>query len=185
MGDDEVVPFRPRRPRDTRTAAEKDRDAGLHSRTRRAAPGARQLAADQNVKALQRFTTAQMRQANDRLIATGKVVPARITIALDTRGLDGPQVDIDCGTVEPYVDLWECGLEVPTAEQVRLLAELTGFPVVFFYMPIKPGPLIGGPIFLCGRKCEVVEPSIVDERGVLHYAGETRQPPKGWQGHLF
>lgn len=184
MGDS-VVPFRPRRAGDTRTAAEKARDAGLHSRTLRAAPGARQLAADQNAEARRRHTDAAMRQANQRLIATGKVVPARITLALDMRGLDGPQVDIDCGTVEPYVDLWECGLEVPTPEQVRLLAELTRFPVVFFYMPIKPGPLIG-PIILCGpRKCEVVQPSIVDERGVLHYAGETRQPPKGWQGHLF
>lgn len=184
--DDGVVPFRPRRRRDTRSEAEKNRDTMLHSRTRRAAPQARQLAADQNTDARRRYIDAALRQANGRLIATGRVVPARITMALDIRGLDGPEVDEACGTAEPYVDLWECGLEVPTAEQVRLLAELTDFPVVWFYQPIPAGPLLGGPIFICGpRKCEVVESHVVDDRGVLHHNGVPRTPPTGWQGHLF
>ena len=174
---DGVTPFRRPARRDVRTAAERRRDAGLSLATRQAAPGARRLAAEQNAVAQLRHRIAARHQANERLVAAGTVVPARITLALDLRGLDGPEVDIACGTVEPYVDLWECGLEIPTEEQVRLLADLTGFPVPFFYLPIKPGPLTG-PMFLCSdRKCEVIQPSIVDQRGVLHYAGETRGPP--------
>lgn len=36
----------------------------------------------------------------------GRLVPDRITAALDMNGLEGPQVDIDCGTPEPDVDHW-------------------------------------------------------------------------------
>lgn len=184
MSGDEVVPFR--RPRDGRSDAEKARDAGLHRRTRQAAPGARQLAADQNINDRNRYWSAATRQETQRLIATGKVVPARITMALDLRGLEGPEVDVACGTAEPYVDLWECGLEVPTVEQVELLARLTDFPVSWFYRPVAPGPLLGGPMFMCGpRRCEVVASHVVDERGVLHHNGVPREPPAGWQGHLF
>lgn len=128
-----------------------------------------------------RYVGALMAQRTERLIATGKIVPARITLALDFRRLEGPEVDLACGAQEPDVDLWECGLAVPTAEQLVKLAALTNFPIGYFYLPIKPGPLVEG-IIICykgKRGCERPETSRVDENGVLHYPGETRQPPSG------
>lgn len=184
MGDEEgrVVPFRPR------AEPAPDPHADLHRRTRQAAYGARQLAADQNRPARARHAQAVIDQANRRLIATGRPVPARITIALDARGLEGPGVDEACGTVEPHVDLWECGLEVPTAEQVRALADLTGFPLVFFYQPMPAEPYPAGPVWLCGDRdprghstCAHLTPHWVDARGVLHYNGIPRRAPDGWQ----
>lgn len=73
--------------------------------------------------------------------------PTRITMALDFRGLYGPEVDHALGVEEPTVDLWEAGLIVPTREQVHRLAGLTGFPWRFFYQP-EPPPIVGG--FICG-----------------------------------
>ncbi|HZN71229.1 MAG TPA: hypothetical protein VFC00_06045 [Micromonosporaceae bacterium] len=160
----------------------------LHRRTRQAAPGARALAAEQSSKQRDRYAKAQQRQEEQRLLAEARPVPARITIALDFRGLEGPEVDIACGAEEPAVDLWECGVEVPTAEQVRLLADLTGFPIVSFYLPVEPGPVIDG-MWICwaGRRgCQRPEPDYVDERGVLHYGGEPpRTPPAAVQPELF
>lgn len=76
-------------------------------------------------------------------------VPARITTALDLRGLYGPEVDEACGVAEPAVDQWEAGEIEPTPEQVARLAELTGFPVAFFYEPVTPGEY--GPAWICDR----------------------------------
>jgi hypothetical protein len=73
--------------------------------------------------------------------------PERITIALDFRGLWGPEVDQMLGGEEPMVDEWEAGERVPTVAQVQMLAELTGFTVRWFYLP-PPPPLKGG--WLCG-----------------------------------
>lgn len=151
-------------------------------------PGARALAAQQSGEARQKYARAQHRQKTERLLREGVPVPARITMALDLGGHEGPEVDTACGAAEPAVDLWECGVEVPTARQVQLLAELTGFPITYFYMPIEPGPLNKG-MWICwgGRRgCESPEPDYVDERGVLHYGGEPpRTPPGNWQGALF
>jgi hypothetical protein len=163
----------------------------LSSSSRRAAPGARELAAQQLREQFAGLTKAQSQVENARLLATGKPVPARITIALDMGGHEGPEVDIACGAVEPAVDLWECGVEQPTAEQVKLLAALTGFPVPWFYQPIEPGPLLGrnGWMVICwgGRRgCEFPEQDYVDERGVLNYGGEPpRKPPENFQSALF
>ena len=79
-------------------------------------------------------------------------------MALDLRGLEGPEVDIACGVVEPAVDMWEAGTLVPTREQVAALAVLTDFPVTFFYQPADP-PL--GPVWICRRGrggCELYDP---------------------------
>lgn len=73
--------------------------------------------------------------------------PERITMALDLCMLEGPEVDEALGGEEPMVDEWEAGTRVPTLEQVQALAELTGWPVRFFYLP-PPPPLGGGHI--CG-----------------------------------
>ena len=73
--------------------------------------------------------------------------PERITTALDLCELYGPGVDEALGGEEPMVDEWESGARVPTLTQVEALAELTGFPVKFFYQP--PGPSVDKG-WLCG-----------------------------------
>lgn len=186
----DVLPFDPKRRRKGQppTADIALGHGFLSGPTKRAQPGARELAAEQAREENQRWATAHWKRETQRLLAEGTPVPARITMALDLRGLDGPEVDTACGAVEPAVDMWECGVEVPTGEQVKLLAELTGFPVRYFYMPVEPGPLVDG-LIICwtdGRGCQRPEPDYVDERGVLHYGGEPpRTPPKAAQGALF
>jgi transcriptional regulator with XRE-family HTH domain len=78
----------------------------------------------------------------------GRVRPFRITMALDMRGLHGPEVDEACGVKEPTVDKWEAGEVYPTWEQLNALARLTGFPVSFF---TRRGEPVEGPVFMCGR----------------------------------
>lgn len=160
--------------------------------TRRESPAgspARDLAARQAADQRGSYNAAIARKRNQELVAAGRVVPARITIALDVGGHEGPEVDVACGAVEPAVDLWECGVEAPSPEQVRLLSTLTGFPVAWFYRPMKPGPLLGGDgrMWMCGPSgCTSPEPDFVDERGVLHYGGEPpRTPPVNYQPALF
>jgi hypothetical protein len=107
--------------------------------------------------------STRKRQAIDRVMArvdaaeerhdpsayhAGKIpTPERVTMALDLRELYGPEVDRALGGEEPMVDEWESGARVPTLMQVQALAEMTGFPVRFFYLP-PPPPLTGG--WLCG-----------------------------------
>lgn len=71
------------------------------------------------------------REAHDAW-AQGLVRPFRITHALDSRELYGPEVDIALGGREPMVDEWEAGVRYPTWEQVQALAKLTDYPLVFF-----------------------------------------------------
>jgi hypothetical protein len=164
-------------------------DDGLSRHSRRAQPGARKLAAEQAAPHREGYMTAVGRQQAERLIATGKIVPARITIALDMRMLEGPEVDVMCGAEEPAVDMWELGLWVPTAEQLAKLADLTGFQVAWFYKPIKPGPFTSSPIFVCDRSkrkngCTVLEPDVITPEGVLLYEGKPRPLPKGIKPNL-
>lgn len=67
---------------------------------------------------------AAHRNAHDDWRA-GRVVPWRITMALDAHRLYGPQVDEACGVAEPTVDMWEAGLIYPSWEQLCALAKLT------------------------------------------------------------
>jgi hypothetical protein len=195
MGDT-VIPFDPARRRNrTPPAPAPDPHAALHPRTRQAPAQARELAAQQNAAARNRYDRARAGQRQERLLATGRPVPTRITVALNLGGHEGPQVDLACGTWEGNldgdVDGWEAGTATPTAEQVKLLAALTGFPVSYFYLPVKPGPFLGGDgnMWICWRDrrgCVSPEPDWVDERGVLHYGGEPpRTPPPATQGALF
>ncbi|WP_433357843.1 helix-turn-helix domain-containing protein (plasmid) [Microtetraspora malaysiensis] len=71
------------------------------------------------------------------------VVRARITMALNARNLYGAKVDRALGVEEPTVDWWEEGKAVPTAAQVRRLAEYTNYPLTFFYTPLDKGGPIG------------------------------------------
>lgn len=161
-------------------------------------PTGRQLAAEQNRAGREAYIAAALGQANDRMIAAGTVVPARISIAMNIGGHEGPAVDKACGTWEGNpegdVDGWELGETVPSAEQVELMAAFTGFPKVWFYRPMKPGPLLGHRdgepnfLWLCGPGgCTAVKSDWVDERGVLHYSGDEdgqRQPRTAVQGAL-
>jgi hypothetical protein len=65
----------------------------------------------------------------------GLLVPNRITVALDLHSLDGPEVDAACGAAEPDVDRWEAGELYPTWEQLKLLSNLTGLALRFFFLP--------------------------------------------------
>lgn len=112
----------------------------------------------------------RQRQATERLIAarSGRPYPERITTALDLPvgpngycpALEGPGVDIACGAVEPAVDRWENGSEVPTRDQVEKLAALTGYPLGFFFAP--PGPRI-----LHGIACSIDESGRAGECTVI------------------
>ena len=67
--------------------------------------------------------------------------PKRITLALDARGLHGPDVDRALGVAGfdgadvGVVDAWETGELVPTHAQLLRLAALTGQPLAFFFRP--------------------------------------------------
>ena len=87
-----------------------------------------------------------------RMLATQTPVPRSITLALDYRELYGPEVDEALGVAEPMVDWWESGAVIPTAENMLALAELTDFPVEFFY---REHPKVG-PMWLCGPRCQFV-----------------------------
>lgn len=69
-----------------------------------------------------RYNQAAARQRLAREQGRSFPVPARISAALELRGLDGPQVDEACGVVEPAVDQWESGELIPTTAQVAALA---------------------------------------------------------------
>ncbi len=183
----DVIPFDPNRRRKGRPPKAAESPAPWLSRqARSAAPEAQKLAAEQAMEHRDRYSRAQNRQETERLLAEGTPVPARISMALDMGGHEGPEVDLAVGTWEGNpagdVDLWECGLASPNAEQVKLLAELTDFPVAWFYQPMEPGPLVSRMV-ICwtdSRGCQSPEPDVIDENGVLHYGGERRQPPEWW-----
>ena len=89
-----------------------------------------------------------VKRSNPRAYCAGKApTPERITTALDMRQMYGPEVDRALGGEEPMVDEWESGERVPDFTQVQALAELTGFPVRFFYLE-PPPPIDNG--WICG-----------------------------------
>lgn len=182
----DVIPFDPNRRRKGRPPAPPDGgNEWLSPQSRKADPRAQTLASQQNLDGHHRYLNALERQRHDRE-KTALPVPARISMALDMGGHEGPEVDLAVGTFEGNpagdVDLWECGLASPDEEQVRLLAELTGFPVEWFHKQMEPGPLVGR-MTICwtdSRGCQSPEPDLIDDKGVLHYGGEQRQPPEWW-----
>jgi hypothetical protein len=135
------------------------------------------------------YNRAAWRQSLDQRLST-RPVPARITLALDLRGLDGDQVDRDLDVWEPpegwtnpgwepgtAVDRWEDGTLIPTREQITVLAALTGLPWRFFYTPVDTMP---SRVFVCerrrgGRGLTIVR-SEVDHNGVLHIFHEPDEP---------
>jgi hypothetical protein len=128
-----------------------DLERARQRRQRRAAkvgafgPSTRKRQAIDRVMA--RVDDAALRRDPAAYFAGQTPTPERITMALDIQDLYGPEVDQALGGEEPMVDEWEAGVSVPTLEQVQALAELTGWPLRFFYLPAPP-PLPGG--LICG-----------------------------------
>jgi hypothetical protein len=120
---------------------------------------------DEGLSNRQRYDQAARAQQRERG-RSRTPVPERITAALDLAEMDGPQVDIACGTYERNpagdVDRWEDPNDpaLPTHAQVELLAKLTGQPVAFFYEPWTPP---AGTIIVCsrrgpkGKRCQVID----------------------------
>lgn len=74
----------------------------------------------------------------------------RITSALDFRMMHGPEVDEALGVHNAFdttVDAWEAGTEIPSEDDIRRLATLTGFAPEWFY---QDAPQLEG-VFICGR----------------------------------
>lgn len=130
-------------------------------------------------------------EGGQALTGRGRVpVPARITSALDLRGLWGDQVDRDLGVWESptgewepgtAVDRWEDGTLTPTVQQVARLALLTRIPVTYFYLQPEEWERKPHVAHLCerGRRGEnghTVIQSWIDDRNVLHVEGLT--PPR-------
>lgn len=109
-------------------------------------------------------------------------VPARITIALDSIGAEGPWVDEYLGGAEPMVDQWEAGELTPTRAQIEKLAELTHFPPEFFYKAVQDWEHEPATMFLCqmGRRGDnglTIIRSHVDWSGVLQVEQLTPDRP--------
>ena len=128
-----------------------DLDRARQRRQRRAAkvgafgPSTRKRQAIDRVMA--KVDDAALRRDPAAYFAGQTPTPERITMALTLCDLYGPEVDRALGGEEPMVDEWEAGTLVPDLEQVQALAELTGFPVKFFYEPPSP-PVDDG--WICG-----------------------------------
>lgn len=157
MSDDNVIPIGRRRRKQPPAAP----DRRVHPSTSRAPAAARDLAAAQNEATRDRYEVAARQQHDERLLATGTPIPARITLALGS--LSGPQVDRDVGTFEGNpagdVDAWEDPDDprLPDGEQVRLLAKLTGYPISSFYKPHEPRPMRVWISWGGRRGCELVD----------------------------
>lgn len=111
-------------------------------------------------------------------------VPARITLALDAIGAQGPWVDEFLGGAEPMVDEWETGARLPTPAQVEKLAELTKMPPEYFYRPFDDSWAVPAQTFICDRTrrgengLTIVESSVGWD-GVLNVTELTPpRPPK-------
>lgn len=112
-----------------------------------------------------KFQRALLAQRSERPV--GKIDPRRITIALDLRGLYGPEVDEACGVAEPTVDQWETGELTPTPEQLELLADLCGVTPRFFSAEFAPVDL-GQGVWVCGSNgCHLTEPDYPADRHAL------------------
>ena len=129
------------------------------------------------------YTTARLWQQAERDWQAGKIIPWRITVALDAHSLYGPEVDAACGVEEPAVDMWEAGTLYPTWEQLCALATLCQtYPWMFTHHISDTSPLRG---FICDRRkrkngCQQIDTSdriTVFTPEAIAAAHLPRQPP--------
>jgi hypothetical protein len=126
------------------------------------------------------YLGAAFEQQARRAWAAGKVIPHRITTALDAGELYGPEVDAACGVAEPAVDEWEAGTLYPTWEQLCALAALVDLSVHAFTMEPSAGAITG---WICDRRrgggCTLVQSDPVLEftAEAIAAANLPRRPP--------
>lgn len=94
-----------------------------------------------NRKHLTRAGDEQNRAAAHALFMAERLVPARITMALDhpatdPDGFTGDWVDEALGAPIGHVDQWELGIRYPTFAQFEALRELTGKPWLWWFDPV-------------------------------------------------
>lgn len=94
-----------------------------------------------NRKHLTRAGDEQNRTAAHALFMAERLVPARITMALDhpatgADGFEGDWVDEALGAPIGHVDQWERGIRYPTWTQLEALRELTGKPWLWWFDPV-------------------------------------------------
>jgi len=101
---------------------------------------------------------------------SGYVIPARITMMLDLRGLYGPEVDVACGVEEPTVDQWEAGEVYPSWEQLQALARLCDVGVIWFTDAMPWRDI--GPVFICDRSKRTGQGAQVTPEPILRASRE-------------
>lgn len=89
--------------------------------------------------------------------------PWALTQALDSRDLYDPELSNALDVPVGEVDRWEEGITIPTVEQAKAIAEVTGYPLRFFYQD-KPPPQIDG-MFICPGGWTEVEQYVSIGRG--------------------
>lgn len=98
-------------------------------------------------------STPEARTEEARLVwEFGELRPFMLSLWLDYRQVEGPEVDRHCGVEEPTVDRWENGTVYPTWEQLVALAEFCQVPVWRFTEPLA---VDAGPFFICARGREL------------------------------
>lgn len=90
---------------------------------------------------LTRAEDEQNRPAAHALFMAERLVPARITMALDHPAtqvdlFEGDWVDEALGVPLGHVDEWELGVRYPTWTQLEALRELTGKPWLWWFDPV-------------------------------------------------
>lgn len=96
-----------------------------------------------------RFPDPETRTEEARLVwEFGELSPYKLTLWMDYRGINGPEVDHHCGVEEPTVDQWEAGTVYPTWEQLLALAEFCQIPVWYF---TEESVVDQGQFFICSR----------------------------------
>lgn len=133
---------------------------------------------------------AVVRPENDRRLAdarraweAGLVRPYLLSLWMNHRGVEGPEVDAACGVPEPTVDLWEEGRVYPTWDQLLALATFCELPVWRFTEDVDTTRT-----FLCARsnRAPVLEPERIRAFDPLALAAAGIQPyPEPGQGRLL
>lgn len=73
--------------------------------------------------------------------------PWALTLALDAGGHYDPELSEALGCSVGDVDRWEEGIEIPTVEQAGRIADVTSYPLRWFYR-VGPPPIMEH-VFMC------------------------------------
>lgn len=89
--------------------------------------------------------------------------PWALTVVLDRQDLYDPELSAELGVPVGEVDRWEEGTTIPTIEEAKALARLTGYPLRWFYRPGPPPVLEGA--FICPGGAVDLDPVVPIGRG--------------------